>query len=651
MMFTKNKSELKRFMVTLLVVVMVAGVFPVQMAFADAVSVTGTGLGDLKLGQEQKITFSVEGSATLDPNAKVIINYMGPTGAVLSDAYVISPENARNIFDYKDGSSLTITHTPDETGHYNMTIIICDQGGGNDYLYGSYSFDVESAIETITFDANGGTSSEEDRPDIDVIANPIFLTLPNAWRTNHTFLGWFTDKDGGIQVNVGDPVASNLEYKYYAHWNIDRYTVFFESMGGTSVAPRVRDYNTEIGELPTPERAGYTFEGWYDNLGYIGTRITDAYKVTNSTTLFAKWVADDRYEFTVTYVDRASVLRTEAYVEGETVPVFAGNLDRAGYTLVGWEDDKGNRYPRGGAFNMTGTTTLTAKWEPVRYDIYYELDGGTNSRINPRYFTIESPAITLANPRRTGYTFSGWFRDEAFTNPVYSPAIAQGSMGEQTFYAKWTDDNMQAAGGNGSDVLVNAKTAVKSVNTAVKTIYVPKGKTVTIPYVVYANAGFSGKATATWSVNKSRYLSVNSANPTTKKGNITTGKLGAKSVIKVKGKKTGTLTLTIKIGTKTLKCKIVVVKSQKAVKRFVTTKVTKLKVGTSKLIRATKITKKATGNVATFTIARQYKSYLTVDAAGKLTALKVYKNGKKAIPVKVKVGKITKIIKVKVTKK
>jgi uncharacterized repeat protein (TIGR02543 family) len=374
-------------------------------------------------------------------------------------------------------------------------------------------------------------------------------------------------------------------------------------------------------------------------------------------------VADESYEFTVTYVDRASVLRSEAYLEGETVHVFAGSLDRTGYTFAGWEEvGTDNLYPRGGAFKIAGATTLTAVWNPVAYDIYYELDGGTNAKANPEFYTIESPDIPLANPSRDGYLFSGWFNDAAFASRVVNPAIPQGSMGEKTFYAMWTvdntkvetpsDNNTKVEGtGNPNGVVVKPIAAVKSVNTAVKTIYVQKGKTVKIPYVVYAKTGFSGKVAATWSVNKAKMVSVNSANPKTKKGNITTGKLGAKSVIKVKGKKNGTIKLTVKTGAKTLKFKIVVLKAKKAVKSFKTTKVTKLKAGKSKVIKISKITKKATGNVATFTIAKKYKKYLKVDAAGKLTAVKVYKNGKKTIPVKVKVGKKTKILRVKVTKK
>ncbi|MBR3133179.1 MAG: BspA family leucine-rich repeat surface protein, partial [Clostridia bacterium] len=42
------------------------------------------------------------------------------------------------------------------------------------------------------------------------------------------------------------------------------------------------------------------------------------------------------------------------------------------------------------------------------YDIEYDLDGGTVSSANPTTYTQASSAITLNNPTKEGYTFSGW---------------------------------------------------------------------------------------------------------------------------------------------------------------------------------------------------------------------------------------------------
>jgi uncharacterized repeat protein (TIGR02543 family) len=76
--------------------------------------------------------------------------------------------------------------------------------------------------------------------------------------------------------------------------------------------------------------------------------------------------------------------------------------------------------------------------ESYSYSITYILNRGRNSPANPTEYTIESPAIILAEPTRSGYAFSGWYDSEALTgSPV--PGIPEGSTGDKTFWAKWID--------------------------------------------------------------------------------------------------------------------------------------------------------------------------------------------------------------------
>lgn len=70
------------------------------------------------------------------------------------------------------------------------------------------------------------------------------------------------------------------------------------------------------------------------------------------------------------------------------------------------------------------------------YNINYVLNGGTNASSNPATYD-DDKAVTLANPTRTGYTFSGWYDNASFSgSPVTS--IPKGSSGDKTLYAKWT---------------------------------------------------------------------------------------------------------------------------------------------------------------------------------------------------------------------
>ena len=83
------------------------------------------------------------------------------------------------------------------------------------------------------------------------------------------------------------------------------------------------------------------------------------------------------------------------------------------------------------------------------YSISYELNGGVNGD-NPDSYDMTTPTITLQNPTRTGYTFEGWYSDEAFTQKVVS--IPKGSYGDKIFYAKWIANKYSIVfKGNGSN--------------------------------------------------------------------------------------------------------------------------------------------------------------------------------------------------------
>ena len=81
--------------------------------------------------------------------------------------------------------------------------------------------------------------------------------------------------------------------------------------------------------------------------------------------------------------------------------------------------------------------TLNATFSAISYTLGYELAGGTVASANPTSYTIESAAITLNNPTREGYTFTGWTGTglDAATTTV---TIAAGSTGNRSYTATWT---------------------------------------------------------------------------------------------------------------------------------------------------------------------------------------------------------------------
>lgn len=72
-------------------------------------------------------------------------------------------------------------------------------------------------------------------------------------------------------------------------------------------------------------------------------------------------------------------------------------------------------------------------------NIWYVLNGGTNSADNPFYY-VSTSAITLSDPTREDFTFAGWYFDEDFD--TLFTGIAQGRTGDITVYAKWVSNQL-----------------------------------------------------------------------------------------------------------------------------------------------------------------------------------------------------------------
>ena len=128
---------------------------------------------------------------------------------------------------------------------------------------------------------------------------------------------------------------------------------------------------------------------------------------------------------------------------------------------------------------VTESITLTAKYgDPKTYHIAYTLDGGTAS--NPATYTVASDAITLNNPTRTGYTFTGWSGTDLIGENNMTVTIPQGSTGDRTYTAHWRDATAPVISGieNGKTYCA-AQTVIVSDNNGIESVTV-NGAAVTL---------------------------------------------------------------------------------------------------------------------------------------------------------------------------
>ena len=238
---------------------------------------------------------------------------------------------------------------------------------------------------TITFDTNGGSEIAPITQDYGTE-----ITAPdNPTRKGYTFKGW--DKE----IPETMP-AENITVT--AQWEINRYTITFDTAGGSEIAPITQDYGTNITAPANPTRKGYTFKGW-------DKEIPETMPAENIT-VKAQWEIN---QYTIAFVTNGGseiAPITQDYGTKITAPA---DPTREGYTFIGWDRDIPEILP---AENIT----VTAQWEINRYTITFDTAGGSDiAPITQDYGTnITAPA----DPTREGYTFIGWDKAIPTTMPA-----------------------------------------------------------------------------------------------------------------------------------------------------------------------------------------------------------------------------------------
>ena len=241
------------------------------------------------------------------------------------------------------------------------------------------------------------------------------LTLRGALftRVGYTQVGWST-VDGGEKVyDFKDIYTKNEALTLYPVWNTNKYTITFDTNGGSEIAPITQDYGTEITAPDNPTRKGYTFKGW-------DKEIPETMPAENIT-VKAQWEIN---QYTITFdTNGGSEIApiTQDYGTEITAP---DNPTRKGYTFKGWDKEIPETMP---AENIT----VKAQWEINQYTIAFDTNGG--SEIAPITQDYGTEITAPDNPTRKGYTFKGWDKEIPETMPAENITVkAQWEINQYT---------------------------------------------------------------------------------------------------------------------------------------------------------------------------------------------------------------------------
>ena len=227
-------------------------------------------------GEEWKKNISVQVTVEGDPQYKVTVQDC-ENGSVTVVNATETAEDGTPLF-FKD-EFVVLSIAPDE-GYMLSTLSVNGTPaivavGEDTYTFAQPEGDVTitAAFEkrndhTVTFDAGGG-SEPEDLPEEVTTAMPAKKILHGSAYylpecefiapEGKQFKAWQID---GTEYPVNAPVTVTADITVKALWENARYTITFDTAGGSEIAPITQDYGTAISSPADPTREGYIFMGW-----------------------------------------------------------------------------------------------------------------------------------------------------------------------------------------------------------------------------------------------------------------------------------------------------------------------------------------------------------------------------------------------------
>lgn len=254
----------------------------------------------------------------------------------------------------------------------------------------------------VSFESNGGTNIKG----VLVPVGELLEKPDDPVKEGYVFAGWFMDMDLTQRFDFDKPVEKDMTL--YAKWNPARYTITWDSMGGSEIEPSEVSYKGAISAPQDPVREGYVFAGWYYEPEYQNLFDFRTLMPARNFTLYARWTLG---EFKVSFETYGgSVIEDVEGKYGEEFTVDEPN--RHGYTFGGWflDEDFAEEFTE---FKIPSRdTVLYAKWVPVDINVTFVIEPGRNYTATVKY---NQRLTEPERPVKTGHTFMGWYLgDKAF---------------------------------------------------------------------------------------------------------------------------------------------------------------------------------------------------------------------------------------------
>ena len=298
---------------------------------------------------------------------------------------------------------------------------------------------------TITYNLDGGITSNPSTYNV----SELPLTLNNPSKEGYTFTGWTGSNGDTPEKNLIIEEASD-DLVYTANYKANSYDITYKKLTNAERSSlnnpssyKITDSVTLNNPSQRNDKDGdpsQKFIGWKNDNNDVSKNVSFE-NSTGNKTFEAVWIDLDPTVYTITYyLNDGTVNGSNPLTFTKTTESFTLiNPTKRGYEFAGWTGT-GLSEPSTSVTIEEGTKSdleYTANYTKINYTITYDLADGTLETANPDSYDVTSNQITLNNPSKVGYTFTGWTGTDLNTETI-NVTIPTNSIGNREYTANYT---------------------------------------------------------------------------------------------------------------------------------------------------------------------------------------------------------------------
>ena len=252
-----------------------------------------------------------------------------PTEYTIESETINLKPATKNGYDFKGWCNDTVS---------NDTIISAVRKGstGNLSLFAKW----EATKYTINYELNGGTNNSNNPNQYTIDTETINLKDPS--RIGYDFAGWVCVHENGNQENSYSIVKGTSEnLTFVANWQVKKYTISFESNGGSTIEDISFDYDESVLLPDDPTLQYKSFDGWYFDEG-CKNRATSFTMPAHDLILYAKW---KDYDINVSHNNLKAIKQSDEFTSDlfglEAVDTNGNVLDKFSFTIISGSKEAG----------------------------------------------------------------------------------------------------------------------------------------------------------------------------------------------------------------------------------------------------------------------------------------------------------------------